>query len=372
MLRTDVIRDLDALGVLETRWRQAAVEAGNVFLTPDWYIQHLEAHPLDRPMVVAVRDEAGDVAALIPLVDDGRAVRFAGAAFGDRFGAVVLDRSVVDPHGVWSQASPVLRRIAERRLIVLDRVDSRPRVHGASNFVESSEVLPYISLRSTTWEDWLAGRSANFRSQIKRKQQRLDGAADARFVEVRALAEARAAVQVHFDLHYQRREAVGDQSSLASDAAQRFHFGLVDRLAEHGWLRLWLLHCDETPVAAWYGWRIGSCYAYYQAGFDASWSSYSPGMLLMIKTVAAAFEEGAEEYDLLLGDEQYKQRFTADERHVQTTVIGRGTSPSFLGAYGLAGIRRVYRLLPRDVRSLTRRAVTPVVRPGSSERPPEG
>jgi len=373
-LRAEVIRDVGSLRALETGWREAAAVSGNLFVTPDWYLQHFDAHPADRPAVVAVRNEGGHVVAVIPLVDDGRSVRFAGAAFGDRFGAVVLDRSALDPLSAWRLASPVLRRIAEKRLIVLDRMDSaaRPRVPGAFTFVEASDVLPYISLRSVTWEEWLAQRSGNFRSQIGRKQKRLERAADVRFVEVRDPAAAGAALRAHFDLHYRRRETMGDGSSLASPAARRFHFGLVDRLAARGWLRLWLLKCDEVPVASWYGWRIGPCYAYYQAGFDPGWSDYSPGMLLMIKTVAAAFEEGAEEYDLLLGDEQYKQRFTADERRVQTTVIGRGTSPSFLGAYGLAGMRRVYRLLPGDVRSLTGRAVAPRSRPSSSGRLQQG
>jgi CelD/BcsL family acetyltransferase involved in cellulose biosynthesis len=361
--RTEVIRDIGTLRGLEPSWRLAAVEAGNVFLTPDWYLQHLEAQPAHRPAAVAIYGDAGEVAALIPLVDDGRTVRFPGAAFGDRFGALTFDRTALDPTAVWRHASAALGRIADRRLIVLDRLDAptRLRVRGALTFAESAEVLPYISLRSATYEDWLARRSGNFRSQIKRKLQRLARAADVRFVEVRDAAAAQGVLRVHFDLHYHRRESVGDQSSLASDVARRFHFGLVQRLASHGWLRLWLLECDEVPIASWYGWHIGSTYAYYQAGFDATWAEYSPGTLLMIKTVAAAFDEGAAEYDLLLGDEQYKQRFTVEDRRVHTTVIGRAMSPSFLGAYGFAGIRRVYRLLPADVRSLTRRAVGPHV-----------
>jgi CelD/BcsL family acetyltransferase involved in cellulose biosynthesis len=363
-LHSELIRDLAVLEGLETGWRRAAVEAGNVFLSPDWYFEHLKAHPATRPAAIAVRDEVGEITGLIPLVDDGRVVRFAGAAYGDRFGAVAIDPNVLDPLDVWRYASPILGRLAEKRLIMLDRVDTRvrPRIRGVVNFVESSDVLPYISLRSSTWGDWLTQRSGNFRSQIKRKQKRLERRDGARFVEVRREADAEAALQVHFDLHYRRREAVGDQSSLASDAARRFHFGLVRRLAANGWLRLWLLECDGAPIASWYGWRIGFCYAYYQAGFDAAYSDYSPGMLLMIKTVEAAFDEGAAEYDLLLGDERYKQRFTADERHVQTTVIGKATSPPFLHAYGVAGARRVYRLLPGDVRSLARRAVAPLVR----------
>ena len=280
MLRSGVIRDIEVLRQLEPRWREAAAAVGNVFLTPDWYFQHCEAHPSARAAVVVVYGRADDVAALIPLVDDGRTVRFAGAALGDRFGAVVLDREELDPVRVWQQAAPLLRRIADERMVVLDRVDSgvQPRAHGAMTFAESSEVLPYIALRATSWEDWLADRSGNFRSQMKRKQQRLERAGVIRFLEVRDEAEADRALAAHFELHYQRRESVGDQSSLASGAAQVFHAGLVRRLAANGWLRLWLLECDGKPIASWYGWRIGACYAYYQAGFDVSWADYSRGV----------------------------------------------------------------------------------------------
>jgi CelD/BcsL family acetyltransferase involved in cellulose biosynthesis len=44
-------------------------------------------------------------------------------------------------------------------------------------------------------------------------------------------------------------------------------------------------------------------------------------MLLLVTTVRAGFEEDAEEVDMLLGEEDYKQRFAAATRQVHTVTL---------------------------------------------------
>ena len=62
--------------------------------------------------------------------------------------------------------------------------------------------------------------------------------------------------------------------------------------------------------------------------------SCSPGQ------IEAAIEEGAAEYDFLLGDEEYKSRFANAVREVETEILGGsagvGTS-SLLGSKGRSG-----------------------------------
>ena len=96
---------------------------------------------------------------------------------------------------------------------------------------------------------------------------------------------------------------------------------------ERGWLRLSFLEVEGTAVAALYGWRIGGRYAYFQAGFDTAWADASVGLVLMAHTVREAIEEGADEYDLLLGDEDYKARFATDERRVESLVVAGALRP---------------------------------------------
>jgi CelD/BcsL family acetyltransferase involved in cellulose biosynthesis len=121
-----------------------------------------------------------------------------------------------------------------------------------------------------------------------------------------------------------------------------------------GWLRLWILEVDGRPAAAWYGWHLGGRYAYYQAGLDPDWSSSSLGFLLLARTVRAAFEEGAEVYELLAGAEGFKRRFATGEEEVETIVVSRQGRPErAITAVGV-GVRRLGRRLPHGLRNRIR------------------
>jgi CelD/BcsL family acetyltransferase involved in cellulose biosynthesis len=86
--------------------------------------------------------------------------------------------------------------------------------------------------------------------------------------------------------------------------------------------------------------------------------------------VRQAIEEGAQVYDLLLGDEPYKQRF-ADQAVPVATVVMAGTfDPATWRAVGTSGIRSVADRLPDGVRSRARTAVRAagVTLPGARRR----
>ena len=121
-----------------------------------------------------------------------------------------------------------------------------------------------------------------------------------------------------------------------------------------GWLRLWLMEWDGEPVAAWYGWRVGDRYSFYNAGFDPGRSKLSPGMVMLATVIRSAFEEGAREFDFLLGDEAYKARF-ADEGAATavTDVVLARSLPHPAATINLAAHagRRAGRALPRKWRT---------------------
>ena len=134
-----------------------------------------------------------------------------------------------------------------------------------------------------------------------------------------------------------------------------FHRDFAAAALERGWLRLWLVEVEGRAVAAWYGWRLGPVYSYYQAGFDPDWGDASVGLVLLAHTVRAAIEEGAGEYDLLLGDEPYKARFADSEREVETLVLTPALHPRRLAMAAEAGVRRGAARLSPTARARLRR-----------------
>jgi CelD/BcsL family acetyltransferase involved in cellulose biosynthesis len=212
------------------------------------------------------------------------------------------------------------------------------------------EESPRVALDASSWEDFLAARSSNFRQQVRRRERNL-----LRRGLVYRLADATsldADLESLYRLHEVRWEAAGATSFIRH---RTFHEEFAGLALERGWLRLWLAEIDDRPVAAWYGFRFADAYWYYQAGRDPAWDREAAGFVLLAHTIRQAVEEGMSEYKLLLGGEPYKARFASDDPGLETAVVGNrvlgraaarivsaveGMSPSARGRLA-AGARRV-------------------------------
>jgi CelD/BcsL family acetyltransferase involved in cellulose biosynthesis len=164
-----------------------------------------------------------------------------------------------------------------------------------------------------------------------------------------------------FELH-RKRWSVERDRVFASEDAQAFHRDFASAALDRGWLRLWFLEVDGTSIAAWYGWRLGRRYLYYQAGLDPAWAKHSPGLVLLAHTIRSALEEGAAEYDMLLGDEAYKARFADAQRSAGTLMIMRSGHPARVLVEADMKFRELTRKLPPGAHDRLRRATRPLQR----------
>jgi CelD/BcsL family acetyltransferase involved in cellulose biosynthesis len=348
-------------------WRDLAERSGNVFVTPEWYLawqRHYGAGT--APALLTARHPDGRLRGVAPLVRETsgrlRRVRFAGANVGDEF------EPVAAPGEGSEVASALAVELASQpgwSMIVLDNVDASAdwprRLLGALGDIRvrsyRRNVLPQIDLRGVQgWDGYLAGRSRNFRSQVRRYERALSRAHDVRFRRTEESAGLQADLRTFFRLHDARWRARGGSSS-AGERVRAFHLDFATRIFERGWLRLWLLELDGDAVAAWYGWHLGGRYAYYLAGFDPRWATSRVGLVLLAHTVRSAIAEGADEYDMLLGDEPYKARFTDSRREVVTLLATRSRDPAGALAAAEVGAWRLSRRLTPEWRRQLRRAL---------------
>lgn len=95
------------------------------------------------------------------------------------------------------------------------------------------------------------------------------------------------------------------------------------------------------------GFRFGGWEWYYQAGRDRAFDRLSVGTVLLAHTIRAAMEDGARGYSFLRGGEEYKFRFTDDERPLETIGVSRGMR----GGAALGSLRLVRELKGRRERA---------------------
>jgi CelD/BcsL family acetyltransferase involved in cellulose biosynthesis len=262
-----------------------------------------------------VRDDDRPVAVL-PLGVTGRpplrVARFLGHGPADEQGPVGAPEET-------QTAFEALLEVRDWDVLLAERL---PPGHGLRGRVLRRESSPVIATPPGGWEEYLAGRSRNLRSQLGRKRRQLEGdhGLSFRLADQPERLEADMATLVR--LHRARWAEEG--SDAFSEARAAFHRDFAGVALERGWLRLWLAEADGEPVAAWYGFRFGGAESYYQSGRDPDWERSSVGLVLLAHTMEQAMNDGMREYRLLRGGESYKDRFATDDPGVETVAVGRG------------------------------------------------
>ena len=321
---------VDGFGVLEEEWNALAERSGSIFSTALWSRLWWKHFGEDRELLLhAGRSRDGSLSLILPLYawrrKPARVLRFVGHGPGDELGPI----HVAEEHE--SAATALRRALAELDWDVF-LGEQLPGDEGWSSLLGGRtwrrEACPTLHLPDS-WDEYLAGRSANFRQQLRRREEALarEGAVALRLAGDATLDSDLDAL---FALH---RARWGAHRTDFQDTP--FHRELAREALGRGWLRLWLLELDGRPAAAWHGFQVGPVTSYYQAGRDPAFDRLSPGFLLMSHSIRSAIAEGATEYRFGRGDEAFKARFASGDPGLESVALSRGG----VGATGLAAAR---------------------------------
>jgi CelD/BcsL family acetyltransferase involved in cellulose biosynthesis len=319
-LRIDVVGSLAAL---REDWGRLAVASGNVFSTWEWADVWWRHFGQGRePAVVALTRPHGTVAAIVPLYRfTSRPVgiaRLIGHGPADQLGPICAPEDLDEVTGVLPSAIAA----AGCRAALLERLPGdRPWAATLGGRVLAAEPSPVLAIEAGTWDDLLAGWSANRRGQARRLERKLEREHDHRYVATADAESLDGDLDILFRLH---RARWGEQSAFIAD--EPFHREFARTALERGWLRLWRMEIGGAPVAAWYGLRFAGALSYYQAGRDPSWEETAVGLALLLRTIRSAVEEGAAEYRFLRGDEAFKARYATHDPGIVSIGAGLGRS----------------------------------------------
>jgi CelD/BcsL family acetyltransferase involved in cellulose biosynthesis len=308
----------------------------NPMLSWEWATAWWEVYGAPDPslaLAVWVGD-AGD--GIVPLhrIDDGKRVMFrligtgepeADAVCADHLGPLFDPAS---PNLAGEFALDLAERLPRARdsILLTDlseeaaEIDRHLRVIGLTTRRTPGPRCPYAGLPAS-YEVWLKGRSSNFRSQLKQSEKAL-GLAEVRWVETPADLDPFWNALV--GLHQARSAQLRRPGVFASVRFSAFHREVTTRFLNAGWLLAGALVREGRAVAATYSFRMGGTVFFYQSGIDPNAPAKErPGLLLHAATIRRAIELGDREYDLLRGDDPYKQRFTEESRRLWNVEAGR-------------------------------------------------
>jgi CelD/BcsL family acetyltransferase involved in cellulose biosynthesis len=271
--------------------------------------------------ILAARDTAGRLAAVLPLVAErapvcGINVRQHASptnVHSFRFDLVAADDGDAAAEVLWRHLA------ADRRWDVV-RITDVPeegkawklyRAARAAGFpvgAWESQRSPYITLPSS-YEELMHGRRSKFKANLRRRRKRLEekGAVTVERVAGDALTES------HLEecLALESRGWKGRNGSAVSQgAAHGFHSGLLRHDGFRDALSLSVLRLDGRPIAFHYGLTARGIYSLLITSYDESFRESSPGHLLTEEVLKDCVSRGLREFDFLGCDLPWKLEWT--------------------------------------------------------------
>lgn len=335
-MRVEVIEERNRFQSLRGEWNGLLEQSAGscVFLTWEWlhtWWTHFAGRR--RLCLLAVRD-GDDLIGLAPLaVSPWRATHFRLFHVLEFLGTGSVGSDYLDIIGRRGREEEVAEALAgflSRKGTMLEltqvagdsslaaTVAARLAGREWTDALVRTDVCPFIPLAGHSWESYLTTLGHDHRYNVRRSQRLLASEFDFRFERATTDEQRRAALGEVVRLHQRRWEARGGSSTAFPTPAHLAFHEEFSRLAlERGWLRLFVLRTNGTAAAAFYGFRHQRRFYFYQSGFDPAYNKYSVGVAMVALTIKDAIDEGADEYDFLHGDEQYKFRWTKDTRELR-------------------------------------------------------
>lgn len=169
---------------------------------------------------------------------------------------------------------------------------------GNALVARSGESSPYIPIEKP-WDIFLSEKSANFRSQLKRKEKKLRQLGELQSVWFTSRDQI---PQLLTDILFIEEKSWKEASNMAicnSEAEQQYYRRLLPFLAQRDSLYANVIYLDGNPVA------YSLCYAFngklgqLKTSFDHGLREFSPGIYVNKVAIQRAFEIQAKEFDFL-------------------------------------------------------------------------
>jgi len=342
---TTILTRVEQLEAIRAEWDALARLDGRdgFFRTSGWYLAwHRRVRPDAQPMVITTRSAEGRLIGLAPFCtytyqDLGFRMETVGFA-----GAETVSGDFLDVLAVPEQRAGVLHStlnaLHEERsrwgLLQLGEVLAGGALHAAVKAragewdvtlrEEQENICPFILLPAS-FEVYLKGLNKSVRYYIRKRTKIILEEKGGSIEVCTGHDKVAQGVDALVQLHHARWESRNDPGTLGRPGFVNFIRDICAQPPDGASYRLYVLRCDAKPVGAFLVFHFGESALYYQAGWDPNspLERYSPGMVLMARSIQDAIEAGLRYYEFLRGDEAYKFRWTKSMRRTITLLAAR-------------------------------------------------
>lgn len=275
------------------------------------------------PLIALISDGAtGRDIAMVPLISHVRrgirVVEFADLGVSDNNAPILADGAAVDAAGGEAIASALVAALREapdgfdllRMKKMPARVGGGPNPLLALGRPGSSSLNGNLVLPG---DDYAAYYASLRRLQLPRCWRVFTRLGNARFEIATDVARAGEILDV-MDVQQERRmEEIGSHFVLNDVTHSRFYRDVARRGVANGYAVISALVCDKGIVSSALGVRCGTTYYLLRISHTGrAFGNFSPGLLVIERTMAELHAQGVRRFDLSIGNQDYKRRLGAE------------------------------------------------------------
>ena len=327
------VSDIEGLERLAERWDELAVAGGKPACSPSWMLGWCRLLSPNTEIVSVVVHEGGELVGLAPLVldrtggrDDVRIMgagllhrigplarpgsdRLLAAAIGANVAAIRPRPDVISLESVSvSEGWPTLIRQGLRRT-------APARLHWTSY-----GAAPVVTLQGHSFDSWMATRSANFRSEMRRCRRRLARSGGSVRLVTGSSPDLRQIVRALGDLHRGRWVPAG-HPGVIDGRVEQLILDVALAQPDGDRLRLWVVEIDGEPVSVQVFLAAGGNINYWNGGWNEAHRDLKPGMMGILAAIEDATAREERRLDLGGGAQAYKLRFADTNDPLESAVV---------------------------------------------------
>jgi CelD/BcsL family acetyltransferase involved in cellulose biosynthesis len=369
-LRFEWITDADHFLQLRDEWNSLGSSAiETVFLTHAWLESWLLELAPEAQLHVLTAWDGDQLVAALPLFGDPKENRGRRWAFMGVGTLTPNHLDVIANPGYLPQARTRFAELLAEKQAAWDALefgklpaDTATAEEFAARFAQAgfattnsvAAACPYCDLPAS-YDEYVAGLKKRLRKKIRQTRRWIADQPDTRRAALTDTeSDSLAALASLIRIHQARWEGKGYPGAFADPRVVRFHERVVRAAHAAGCLRMYVLTDGDATIAVSYDFHVGSTVQAYLSSFDERWADASPGVLLRSYVIEHSISEGANRFDFLEGEEDYKAAWCPSRRqNLRLSVFNRTLAGRVAHAKLVAGettVRVARRALPQSLR----------------------
>ncbi|MEK7282135.1 MAG: GNAT family N-acetyltransferase, partial [Chloroflexota bacterium] len=313
---------------VEAEWAELLRSASNdtIFLTPWWqkvWWQHFHG---DRELLLLTVHHGSQLVGLAPMKREGDEISLLGdsevcdfmdfiASHGEEKPALGAVMDFLESMEWQKMSLSALRPDS----LALNYFVPLAQARGYRVEISPMDVSPHVSLPQS-WEDYLLQLRGKDRHELRRKMRRLSQVGTPQCYGVE---DGKGLAQDLADFFHLFEQSERDKRAFMTPQMADFFKGMMQALAEKGFLRIFFLEIGGTRVAAVISFDYGNEVYIYNSGYDPSLASLSPGLLLKVFCLQQAILSGRKCFHFLRGREAYKYDLGGQDMPIYRCLISR-------------------------------------------------